>query len=60
MVKFTQSAPQGQGPSSAIGVQRFFDVQEGGPQLSPVMVFGAAIALIVIILAIKISGIMGV
>lgn len=50
MVKFTQSAPQGQGPSSSIGIQRFFDTDEGGPRLTPEMVIGAAIVLIVIML----------
>ena len=53
MVKFTRAQPQGAGPSSAIGVQRFFDVDEGGPQLTPNMVFGFAIVVIVIFVALK-------
>lgn len=56
MVKFTQSAPQGQGPSSSIGVQRFFDQQQGGPQLSPEMVFGAAVVVIVVFIALHAMG----
>lgn len=54
MVKFTQSAPQGQGPSSGIGVQRFFDTDEGGPKLTPTMVFGFAIVVIVIFVAVRV------
>ena len=54
MVKFTQSAPQGQGPSSGIGVQRFFDTDEGGPRLTPEMVLVAAVALIVVMLVLHV------
>ncbi|MDP2666194.1 MAG: preprotein translocase subunit Sec61beta [Candidatus Diapherotrites archaeon] len=50
MVKFTQTAPQGQGPSSSIGIQRFFDTDEGGPVLTPPMVIGAAIVVIILML----------
>jgi preprotein translocase subunit Sec61beta len=56
MVKFTQSAPQAQGPSSGIGVQRFFDTDEGGPKLTPVMVFGFAIAVVILFIAIRLFG----
>ncbi len=59
MVKFTQTAPQGQGPSSGIGVQRFFDVDEGGPQLTPAMVFGAAIVVIVFFIALRVLNVFG-
>ncbi len=51
MVKFTQSKPQGQGPSSAIGVQRFFDTDEGGPKLTPEMVFGFTIVVCALFIA---------
>ena len=54
MVKFTQSAPQSQGPSSGIGVQRFFDTDEGGPQLTPEMVFGFAIVVCVLFVALHV------
>ncbi len=53
MVKFTQSAPQGQGPSSSMGVQRFFDTDEGGPRLTPQMVFGFAVAVIIVMIALQ-------
>jgi preprotein translocase subunit Sec61beta len=57
MVKFTQAKPQGQGPSSAIGVQRFFDTDEGGPQLTPEMVFGFAIVVCVVFIAVQALGV---
>ena len=56
MVKFTQSAPQAQGPSSGIGVQRFFDTDEGGPQLTPQMVFGFAIVVVILFVAARLFG----
>ncbi len=56
MVKFTQSAPQAQGPSSGIGVQRFFDTDEGGPQLTPQMIFGFTIAVIILFVAARLFG----
>lgn len=56
MVKFTQSAPQAQGPSSGIGVQRFFDTDEGGPQLTPQMIFGFTIAVIILFVAVRLFG----
>jgi preprotein translocase subunit Sec61beta len=51
MVKFTKSAPQAAGPSSAIGIQRFFDSDQGGPELTPAMVFVATAVFIAAILA---------
>lgn len=51
MVKFTRSAPQGAGPSSAIGVQRFFDTDQGGPKLTPEMVMVATVVFVVAMLA---------
>ncbi len=54
MVKFTQSAPQESGPSTGIGIQRFFDTDEGGPKLTPPMVFGFAIVVIVVMLALQV------
>lgn len=59
MVKFTQSAPQEQGPSSGIGVQRFFDTDEGGPKLTPEMVFGFAIVVCVIFIAAHVFNVFG-
>ncbi len=59
MVKFTQSAPQAQGPSSGIGVQRFFDTDEGGPKLTPEMVFGFAILVCIIFIGLQFFNIFG-
>ncbi len=59
MVKFSQSAPTVQGPSSGIGVQRFFDTDEGGPQLTPPMVFGFAIAVCILFVALHALNVFG-
>lgn len=59
MVKFTQSAPQAQGPSSGIGVQRFFDTDEGGPKLTPTVVFGFAIVVIIVFIALHAFNVFG-
>jgi len=37
-----------QSPSSTAGLMRFFDVSGGGPQISPQVVVGAAIGIIVL------------
>lgn len=56
MVKFFKSKPSeaGGGPSSAIGITRFFDASSKSPQLSPYLIIGATIATIIFILALKI------
>ncbi|MEK6821094.1 MAG: hypothetical protein AABY11_01700 [archaeon] len=54
MVKFTQSKPEAAGPSTAIGVQRFFDTDNGGPPLTPTMVFAAAIIVCVVFIALHV------
>jgi preprotein translocase subunit Sec61beta len=59
MVKFTQSKPETQGPSSGIGVQRFFDTDEGGPKLTPNMVFGFAIAVVIVFVALHVFNVFG-
>jgi len=41
------------GPSSAIGIMRFFDQDTGGPKMTPEFVVGVAIAFIVLALAVK-------
>ncbi|MFA5763205.1 MAG: preprotein translocase subunit Sec61beta [archaeon] len=54
MVKFTKNkASQGGGPSSAIGITRFFDADSKSPKLSPYFVIGVAIAIIILMLALK-------
>jgi preprotein translocase subunit Sec61beta len=51
MVKFTKNkAAPGGGPSSAIGITRFFDADSKSPKLSPYFVVGATIVFIIIIL----------
>jgi preprotein translocase subunit Sec61beta len=55
MVKFTKnkSAP-GSGPSSAIGIMRFFDADSKSPKLSPYFILGASIVFIIIALVLGI------
>lgn len=55
MVKFIKSRPQdgASGPSSAIGIMRFFDADSKSPKLSPYFVFGAIIVFAILILVLK-------
>ncbi len=55
MVKFIKSKPSeaGSGPSSAIGIMRFFDSDSKSPQLSPYFLIGIAIVFIIAILVLK-------
>lgn len=53
MVKLSRG-PAVSGPSSSLGIVRFFDADTSGPKLSPEFVIGIAIALIAIVLIIKI------
>jgi len=52
MVKFTKNKPSagGGGPSSAIGIMRFFDAESKSPKLSPHFVLAASIVFVVIML----------
>ena len=52
LVKFTK-APRVAGPSSSLGIMRFFDADTAGPKISPEMAVGFAVAFIVIILGLK-------
>lgn len=52
MVKMT-SGPAVSGPSSSIGIMRFFDVDTKGPKLTPEFVLGLSIAFVVIVLGAK-------
>jgi preprotein translocase subunit Sec61beta len=52
MVKMTHG-PAVSGPSSSIGIMRFFDVDTKGPKLTPEFVVGLAIVFVVLVLAIK-------
>jgi len=56
MVKFVKNKPSeaGGGPSSAIGIMRFFDADSKSPKLHPYFVVGAIIVFIVLIVLMKI------
>jgi preprotein translocase subunit Sec61beta len=55
MVKFVKSKPSeaGSGPSSAIGIMRFFDADSKSPQLSPYFLIGVTIVFIIALLVLK-------
>ena len=53
MVKFTKSKADTSGPSSAIGIMRFFDADSKSPKLNPYFVIAAIAIMIIAILAIK-------
>ncbi|MBN2066898.1 MAG: preprotein translocase subunit Sec61beta [Candidatus Diapherotrites archaeon] len=46
--------PAVSGPSSTLGIMRFFDADTSGPKLSPEFVVGIAIVLIVSLVALKV------
>ena len=52
MVKLNR-APAVSGPSSSLGIVRFFDADTSGPKLSPEFVIGVAIALIALVLIVR-------
>ncbi len=54
-MKFTQSSGPS-GPSSAIGIMRFFDADTGGPKISPEFVLVVALLFTVIVAAIHMFG----
>jgi preprotein translocase subunit Sec61beta len=56
MVKFVKNRPSeaGGGPSSAIGIMRFFDADSKSPKLHPYFVVGAILVFIVAIVLLKI------
>lgn len=55
MVKFVKNKPQaGGGPSSSIGITRFFDADSKSPKISPYFVLGIIIIFIVVLLILKI------
>ena len=56
MVKFTRSRPEdgaGGGPSSSIGIMRFFDADSKSPKLNPYFVIGGILVLAVVVLVLK-------
>jgi len=54
MVKFFKKSAQSGGPSSSIGIMRFFDADSKSPKLNPYFVIGAIIAFILLILVLGI------
>ena len=52
-MKFKKNKPSAGGPSSSIGIMRFFDTDIGGPKLTPEFITIAAAAFIVIVLVVK-------
>ncbi|MDD3084117.1 MAG: preprotein translocase subunit Sec61beta [Candidatus ainarchaeum sp.] len=54
MVKFIKNKSQNSGPSSAIGITRFFDAESKSPKISPYFVLGASILIIIIMIILKI------
>ena len=44
----------GSGPSSAIGIMRFFDQDTGGPKMTPEFVVGFSIVFVVFVILIKV------
>ena len=55
MVKFTKSKPADgtSGPSSAIGIMRFFDADSKSPKLNPYFVIATIVIIVVAIIVIK-------
>jgi len=55
MVKFVKNRPAegGGGPSSAIGIMRFFDADSKSPKLNPYFVMGIIVAFILGIIILK-------
>ena len=52
MVKL-KSGPAASGPSSAIGIMRFFDTDTKGPKLSPEFIIGITFVFIMVIVFLK-------
>ena len=53
MVKLTHEKGVS-GPSSSIGIMRFFDVDTKGPKLTPEFVLGLSIAFVLLVLVAKV------
>lgn len=47
-MKGVKKQKSGKSPQSGAGLMRFFDVSGGGPQISPQVVIGAAIGIIIL------------
>ena len=52
MVKLKRGPPV-TGPSSSLGIMRFFDADTAGPKMSPEFVVATSVAVIIIVVALK-------
>ena len=52
MVKL-KKGPSVTGPSSSLGIMRFFDADTAGPKMTPEFVVAASVAVIIIVVALK-------
>ena len=55
-MKFVKNKPTTGGPSSAIGITRFFDAESKSPKMSPYFIVGATVVLIVILIVMHMMG----
>jgi preprotein translocase subunit Sec61beta len=55
-MKFQKTASTGGGPSSSIGIMRFFDQDMGGPKLSPEFVAVAVVGFVFVMLLLHFLG----
>ncbi len=53
MVKLGSSRQASAGPSSTMGIMRFFDVDAKGPKITPEFVMGVALAFVIIVLVLR-------
>ncbi|VVC00268.1 Sec61beta family protein [uncultured archaeon] len=53
-MKFTQSGSGVSGPSSSIGIIRFFDTDSGGPKITPEFVVGVSVVFALILVALRV------
>jgi preprotein translocase subunit Sec61beta len=54
-MKFRQTGAAAPGPSSTLGIMRFFDTEMGGPKLGPEFVIGIAVAFCILIIFIRLQ-----
>ncbi len=55
-MKFNKSSSDTSGPSSAIGIMRFFDTDSGGPKISPEFVVAVSVVFTAIIVVLQLMG----
>ena len=55
-MKFTSTSSGVSGPSSSIGIIRFFDTDSGGPKITPEFVLVASVAFALVLVAFRLVG----